>query len=43
MFRRIDSNLIVDKTKYKEDPNYLKALSFYMKSYEFEVMGDTKK
>lgn len=43
MFRRIDNNLIADKKKYKQDLNYLKALSLYMKSYEFEVMGDTKK
>lgn len=43
MFRRIDSDFIYDKKRYKLDPNYLKALSLYMKSYEFEIMCDTKK
>lgn len=43
MFTRVDSEVIPHRYKYKEDTKYLTALSLYRKSYEFEMMGDTKK
>jgi len=42
MFRRVDTENLVDTTSYATSENYLKTLHLYQKSYELEVQGDVK-
>jgi len=42
MFRRVDTENLVDTTSYATSENYLKTLHLYQRSYELEVQGDVK-
>jgi hypothetical protein len=42
MFRRVDTENLVDTTSYAKSENYLKTLKLYRQSYRLELQGDVE-
>ena len=42
MFRRVDTENLVDPTSYASSENYLKTLKLYRLSYKLEMQGDVE-